>query len=152
MSAPYIAVEGTAYAIEALSDRARLLSGDLIRTVQEYRSLLSNYRQSLTLTNTYTGGLKQELEKAELPVMIHPDSTKPSIKIGDVSYEAGDLPESVKNYVSELVRANTQKTGLEFRLRQLDAARGAYVKAIQEEIAATNPSPMDPQPEISLND
>jgi hypothetical protein len=109
MSAPYIALEGTAYAIEALSDRARLLSGDLIRTVQEYRTLLSNYRQSLTLTNTYTGGLKQEVEKAELPVMLHPDSTKPVIKIGDVSYEAGDLPESVKNYVSELVRANTQK-------------------------------------------
>lgn len=152
MTEPYITVEGTSYAIDSLSDRARLLSTDLIRTVQEYRALITNYRQSVTLTSTYSGGLKQEVEKAELPVAIdnpYTDEEKPTIKIGDVSYEATDLPDSVKAYVAELVRANNQKTQLEFRLRQLDAARGAYVKAIQEEIAETKPEPMDPQPEPS---
>ena len=70
MTEPYITVEGTSYAIDSLSDRARLLSTDLIRTVQEYRALITNYRQSVTLTSTYSGGLKQEVEKAELPVAI----------------------------------------------------------------------------------
>ena len=154
MTAPYITVEGTSYAVDALSDRARLLASDLLRTVQEYRALIANYRQSLTLTNTYSGGLKQEVEKAELPVAInnpYSEEDKPTIKIGDVSYEANDLPDSVKDYVAELVRANKQKTQLEFRLRQLDAARGAYVKAIQDEIAETKPAPMDPQPETGEN-
>jgi hypothetical protein len=141
---PHITVDGTAYAIDQLNDRLRQLAGDLLRTVQEYRSLLSNYRQSLTLTNAYSGGLKQEVEKADLPVLFSSvsDSEKPVIKI----YDASALPDSVKAYVAELVRANQQKTGLEFRLRQLDAARSAYVKAIQDEIGESNPSPMDPQP------
>ena len=152
MTAPYITCEGTAYAIDALSERARLLAKDLLRTVQEYRALIANYRQSLTLTNTYSGGLKEEVEKAELPVAInnpYSEEEKPTIKIGDVSYEANDLPDSVKAYVTELLRANNQKTQLEFRLRQLDAARVAYVKAIQDEIAETKPEPMDPQPELA---
>jgi hypothetical protein len=145
---PHITVDGTAYAIDQLNDRLRQLAGDLLRTVQEYRSLLSNYRQSLTLTNAYSGGLKQEVEKADLPVVsiYSGDSEKPVIKIDEVSYDASALPDSVKAYVAELVRANQQKTGLEFRLRQLDAARSAYVKAIQDEIGESNPSPMDPQP------
>jgi hypothetical protein len=145
---PHITVDGTAYAIDQLNDRLRQLAGDLLRTVQEYRSLLSNYRQSLTLTNAYSGGLKQEVEKADLPVLFSSvsDSEKPVIKIDEVSYDASALPDSVKAYVAELVRANQQKTGLEFRLRQLDAARSAYVKAIQDEIGESNPSPMDPQP------
>ena len=154
MTEPSISVAGTAYAIDSLSDRARQLSSDLLRTVQEYRGLIANYRQSLTLTNTYSGGLKQEVEKAELPVAIdnpYSDEEKPIIKIGDISYEASDLPDSVKAYVAELVRANQQKSALEFRLRQLDAARIAYVKAIQDEIAETKPVPMDPQPEAGGN-
>ena len=48
--------------LDSLSDRARLLASDLLRTVQEYRALMANYRQSVTLTNTYSGGLKQEAE------------------------------------------------------------------------------------------
>ena len=154
MTAPFLTVEGTSYALDSLSDRARLLASDLLRTVQEYRALMANYRQSVTLTNTYSGGLKQEVEKAELPVAInnpYDDEEKPTLKIGDVSYEASDLPDSVKAYVAELVRANNQKTQLEFRLRQLDAARGAYVKAITDEIAETKPEPMDPQPEAGDN-
>lgn len=154
MTVPHITVDGTAYAIDQLNDRLRLLAGDLLRTVQEYRSLLANYRQSLTLTNAYSGGLKQEVEKAELPVVFSAssDSEKPVIKIDEVSYDASELPDSVKAYVAELVRANQQKTGLEFRLRQLDAARSAYVKAIQDEISESNPAPMDPQPEAAAVD
>lgn len=151
MTAPYLTVEGTSYLIDQLNDRSRLLASDLVRTVQEYRALIASYRQSLTLTNAYSGGLKDEVEKAELPVAIdnpYADEAKPTITIGDVSYEANDLPDSVKAYVTELLRANKQKTSLEFRLRQLDAARSAYVKAIQDEIAESKPEPMDPQPEL----
>jgi len=153
MTSPYITVDGTAYAVESLSDRARTLSSDLLRTIQEYRAMFNSYREQLTLTGAYTGGLKEAVQKAELPIVISPDSNsdKPIIKIDEVSYEAHDLPDSVKASVSALVRANTQKTGLEFRLRQLDAARGAYVKAIQDEIAATHPAPMNPQPDTSSN-
>lgn len=147
---PHITVDGSAYAIDKLNDRLRLLASDLLRTVQEYRSLLVNYRQSLTLTNAYSGGLKQEVEKADLPVVFSwsNDSEKPVIKIDEVSYDASELPDSVKAYVADLVRANQQKTGLEFRLRQLDAARSAYVKAIQDEVGESNPAPMDPQPAV----
>jgi hypothetical protein len=146
---PHITVDGTAYAIESLNDRLRLLASDLLRTVQEYQGLLASYRQSLTLTNAYSGGLKQEVEKADLPVVFSAssDSEKPLITIDEVSYDASELPDAVKAYVAELVRANQQKTTLEFRLRQLDAARSAYVKAMQDEIAESSPAPMDPQPE-----
>ena len=39
----------------------------IFSTVQDMR-FDPNYRQSVTLTSTYSGGLKQEVEKAELPV------------------------------------------------------------------------------------
>ena len=151
MTSPHITVGGTAYAIDQLNDRLRLLTGDLVRTAQEYSSLTASYRQSLTLTNAYSGGLKDEVEKADLPVVFSQsgDSETPLIKIDDISYDASDLPESVKAYVAELMRANQQKTGLEFRLRQLDAARNAYVKAIQDEIAESKPTPMTPPPDLS---
>ena len=150
MTTPHITVDGTAYAIDDLNDRLRLLAGDLLRTVQEYRGLIANYRQALTLTGAYTGGLKKEVESAELPVLFNTyESEKPVIKIDEVSYDASELPDSVKAYVAEIVRANQQKTALEFRLRQLDAARSAYIKAIQDEIAESKPSAMDPQPEVA---
>jgi len=145
-TAPYITVAGTAYALDQLNDRLRMLSSDLLRTVQEYQSVLANYRQSITLTSAYTGGLKNEVEKLDLPIAFAPQSDKPEIKIGDVRYDASDLPESVKAYVAELFRVNEQKTGIEFRLRQLDAARNAYVDAIRKEIEDTKPEPMNPQP------
>jgi len=153
MTAPYITVAGTSYALESLSDRARMLSSDLLRTIQEYRAMLTSYRETLALTGAYTGGLKDAVQKADLPIALNTDNNPetPIIKIGDVSYEAGDLPDSVKASVSALVRANTQKTGLEFRLRQLDASRVAFVKAIQDEITATHPAPMNPQPVPSDN-
>jgi len=146
---PHITVDDTSYAIESLSDRAKLLVSDLYRTVQEYQGLFASYRQSVTLTDTYSGGLKAEVEKAELPVLFQYDSEsdKPSITIEDKQYDASELPDSVKAYVAELLRANQQKTQIEFRLRQLDAARNSYIGALKSEIETSDVAPMDPQPE-----
>jgi hypothetical protein len=116
--------------------------------VQEYQAIMASYRQSLTLTNTYSGGLKDQIEKAELPQVFPYDDEKPTIKVNDLTYDASEMPDEVKAYVAELVRANSQKTTLEFRLRQLDAARTAFIKAIQDEIAESQAAPMDPQPEL----
>jgi hypothetical protein len=145
---PYITISGTSYDLESLNDRCKLLAGDLVRTVQEYQAIMASYRQSLTLTNTYSGGLKDQIEKAELPQVFPYDDEKPTIKVNDLTYDASEMPDEVKAYVAELVRANSQKTTLEFRLRQLDAARTAFIKAIQDEIAESQAAPMDPQPEL----
>ena len=51
--------------------------------------------------------------------------------------------------MAELVRANQQKTQIEFRLRQLDAARNAYIGALKTEIESSEVAPMDPQPEAA---
>ena len=150
---PHITVDGTAYAIDSLGDRAKLLIADLFRTVKEYQGLFASYRQSVTLTATYSGGLKTEVEKAELPVLwpyeSESEKDKPTITIEDKRYDASDLPNEVKAYVAELVRANQQKTQIEFRLRQLDAARNAYIGALKTEIESSEVAPMDPQPEPS---
>ena len=121
---------------------------DLYRTVQEYQGLFASYRQSVTLTDTYSGGLKEEVEKAELPVLFQYDSEsdKPSITIEDTQYDASELPDSVKAYVAELLRKSAKDT-IEFRLRQLDAARNSYIGALKSEIETSEVAPMDPQPE-----
>ena len=151
MSAPFVTVAGTSYEVSVLNDRCKLLISDLIRTAQEYQALFGNYRQSLTLTSVYSDGLKNQVEKSELPQVFEyaVDTETPIIKIDDKSYDASNLPDEVKAYVSQLVTANKQKTSVEFRLRQLDAARSALNKAIQDEIENSQPSPMDPQPEIA---
>ena len=91
---PHITVDGTAYAIDSLSDRAKLLIADLFRTVKEYQGLFASYRQSVTLTATYSGGLKTEVEKAELPVLwpyeSESEKDKPTITIEDKRYDASD--------------------------------------------------------------
>lgn len=150
MTVPYITVSEVSYEIDSLNDRCKLLASDLVRTVQEYNAIMKNYRQSLTLTNTYTGGLKSEVEKAELPIVFPYaiDEETPVIKIGETSYDASEMPNEVKAYVSELFQVNKQRTSLEFRLRQLDAARVSYIKAIQDEVVESKPTPMDPQPDI----
>lgn len=146
-TSPHITASGISYLIENLNDRTKMLVGDLIRTVQEYRELMKGYGQSVTLNAAYSSGLKDEIEKAELPVLYHPVSgDKPQIKIDDVNYDASEIPDSVKATVSGLLRANEQKTGLEYRLRQLDAARNFYISEIQKEIDESKPEAMDPQP------
>lgn len=154
MTAPFVTVSGTSYELSELSDRCKMLISDLVRTAKEYQALFANYRQSLTLTSVYSDGLKNEVEKADLPLVFDyaVDSDTPLIKINDKSYDASDLPNEVKAYVSELLKANVQKTSVEYRLRQLDAARSAFNKAINDEILSTQPTPMDPQPEISAEE
>jgi hypothetical protein len=151
MSSAYITVSGTSYEISALTDRCKMLTSDLVRTVKEYQALLANYRQSLTLTSAYSGGLKSEVEKADLPQVFSyaVSSDAPVIRIDDKSYDATVLPDEVKAYVTELLRANKQKSSIEFRLRQLDAARTSYTNSLETEIKESQPSPMDPQPEIT---
>ena len=112
---------------------------DLTKTVMEYKELLRSYNQSLTLTNTYASGLKTEVEKVGLEETS--EENVPSITIADKKYDGSDLPDSVKAYVSELVRANNNKNVLEFRLRQLDAARITYINSLKAEIEESGISP-----------
>ena len=151
MSNPFVTVSGVSYEVSKLSEKAQMFLQDLVRTVQEYNGVFGTYRQSLTLTNTYSGGLKTEIEKANLPTMYTapgPDSNVPSIKIDETIYDASNLPEEVEVYVSELMKAGNQKANLEFRLRQLDAARITLLNVLQNEIEESKPEPMDPQPSL----
>ena len=107
----------------------------------EYKEILRNYNQSLTLTNTYASGLKTEVEKVGLPESSSEASS--SITIADKTYDGSDLPESVSAYVAELLRANQNKTNLEFRLRQLDASRITFINLLKAEIDESGISPME---------
>ena len=106
----------------------------------EYKELLRSYNQSLTLTNTYASGLKTEVEKVGLQESSNEDS--PSITIADKTYDGSDLPDTVKAYVSELVRANQNKTNLEYRLRQLDASRITFINSLKAEVEESGISPL----------
>ena len=99
------------YLISDLDEKSKVFLNDLTRTVMEYKELLRNYNQSLTLTNTYASGLKTEVEKIDLPEPSNEDS--PSITIADKKYDGSNLPDTVKAYVSELLRANKNKTNIE---------------------------------------
>jgi len=138
---PSVTIDDKKYLCSELSDRANLILSDLTRTVLEYKELMRSYNQSLTLTNTYASGLKNEVEKVELPEAT--DDTTASIKIEDKSYDGTDLPDSVKAYVSELVRANQTKTSFEFRLRQLDAARLTYISSLKNIIEESDIEPVE---------
>ena len=107
----------------------------------EYKELLRSYNQSLTLTNTYASGLKDEVEKVGLPESSKENS--PTITIAEKTYDGSDLPDSVKEYVSELVRANQNKTSLEYRLRQLDAARITFINSFQSEVEESGVNPIE---------
>jgi len=99
----------------------------------EYNELFRSYNQTLTLTNTYASGLKGEVEKANLPEKT--EDSESSITIEDKSYDGSDLPDTVKAYINELVRANNNKSALEFRLRQLDAAKTTYISSLKDDIS-----------------
>ena len=109
----------------------------------EYNEILRSYNQSLTLTNTYASGLKTEVEKTGLPESSDDDS--PSITIADKKYDGSDLPDSVKAYVSELLRANQNKTNIEYRLRQLDAARITFINTLQSSVEESGVLPTEEQ-------
>ena len=129
---PSVTINDKKYLVEDLNDKSKLFLSDLTRTVMEYKELLRSYNQSLTLTNTYASGLKTEVEKIGLPESTNEDS--PSITIAEKTYDGSDLPDTVKAYVSELVRANQNKTNLEYRLRQLDASRITFINSLKAEV------------------
>ena len=138
---PSVTINDKKYLVEELNDKSKLFLNDLTRTVMEYKELLRSYNQSLTLTNTYASGLKTEVEKVGLPESSNEDS--PSITIADKTYDGSDLPDTVKAYVSELVRANQNKTNLEYRLRQLDASRITFINSLKAEVEESGISPAD---------
>ena len=137
---PSVTINEKKYLVEDLNDKSKLFLSDLTRTVMEYKELLRSYNQSLTLTNTYASGLKTEVEKVGLPESSNEDS--PSITIADKSYDGSDLPDTVKAYVSELVRANQNKTNLEYRLRQLDASRITFINSLKAEVEESGITPV----------
>ena len=137
---PSVTINDKKYLVEDLNDKSKLFLNDLTRTVMEYKELLRSYNQSLTLTNTYASGLKTEVEKVGLPESSNEES--PSITIADKTYNGSDLPDTVKAYVSELVRANQNKTNLEYRLRQLDASRITFINSLKAEVEESGISPV----------
>ena len=137
---PSVTIDDKKYLVEDLNDKSKLFLSDLTRSVMEYKELLRSYNQSLTLTNTYASGLKTEVEKVGLPESTNEDS--PSITIADKTYDGSDLPDTVKAYVSELVRANQNKTNLEYRLRQLDASRITFINSLKAEVEESGISPV----------
>ena len=138
---PSVTINEKKYLVEDLNDKSKLFLSDLTRTVMEYKELLRSYNQSLTLTNTYASGLKTEVEKVGLPESSNEDS--PSITIADKTYDGSDLPDTVKAFVSELLRANQNKTNLEFRLRQLDASRITFINSLKSEVEESGISPAE---------
>ena len=136
---PSVTINDEKFLIENLNDKSKMFLNDLTKTVMEYKELLRSYNQSLTLTNTYASGLKTEVEKVGLEETT--EEGVPSITIADKTYDGSDLPDSVKAYVSELVRANNNKNVLEYRLRQLDAARITFINSLKEEVEASGISP-----------
>ena len=149
--APVLTIDGTAYAFETLSERSRLLSLDFVRSDQEWTELQHRYRQFVAMEATVVNHLKEEVEKSDMePVWTsgNPnDSDQPLLTIDDKSYDATKIPDNVRLYVEDLVRNNQERSQLEFRLRQLDAARTAYLAAIRDELQASGAQPLDPQPE-----
>ena len=136
---PSVTIDDKKFLVENLNDKSKMFLNDLAKTIMEYKELLRSYNQSLTLTNTYASGLKTEVEKVGLEEISDQDT--PSITIADKTYDGSDLPDTVKAYVSELVRANNNKTALEFRLRQLDAARLTFISALKTEVEESGISP-----------
>ena len=139
--APSVTINDKKYLVSDLNDISKSLLNDLTRTVMEYKELLRSYNQSLTLTNTYASGLKTEVEKVGLKESS--DEESPSIKIADKSYDGSDLPDTVKAYVSELLRANQNKTNIEYRLRQLDAARITFINTLKSAVEDSGVSPTE---------
>ena len=139
--APSVTINDKKYLISDLDEKSKNLLNDLTRTVMEYKELLRSYNQSLTLTNTYASGLKTEVEKTGLQESSNEGA--PSITIADKTYDGSDLPDTVKAYVSELLRANQNKTNIEYRLRQLDAARITFINSLKDAVEASDVSPTE---------
>ncbi len=144
---PQLTMDGRSYLFEALSERARMLSLDYVRTDQEWAELLHRYRQFVAMETTVVNHLKDEVQKADLqPVEINGEpaaSERPLLTIDSTSYDATTIPDTVRLYVEDLVRNSQERQQLEFRLRQLDAARTTYLSEIRAELETSGAQPID---------
>ena len=147
---PVLTLDGVAYAFESLSERARLLTLDVIRTEQEWQSLNHRYRQVLAMDTTIVNTMKVEVEQAGLePLESNGEASSsetPLLTIDALSYDASAIPERVRVLLDDLVRNNQDRNQLEFRLRQLDASRLGYLSGIREELSSSGVTPLNPQP------
>ena len=147
---PVLTLDGVAYAFESLSERARLLTLDVIRTEQEWQSLNHRHRQVLAMDTTIVNTMKEEVEQAGLePLQSNGEadgSEKPLLTIDALSYDASSIPERVRVLLDDLVRNNQDRSQLEFRLRQLDASRLGYLSGIREELSSSGATPLNSKP------
>lgn len=147
---PVLNIDGVGYAFDNLSERARLLSIDFINTDQEWQQLQHRLRQLLAMETAMVNSLKEEVEQSGMePVWTSGeprDSDKPLLTIDSKSYDAASIPDAVRLHVEDLLRNNQDRSRLEFRLRQLDAARLGYLTVIREDLNTSGAPPLDPQP------
>jgi hypothetical protein len=144
---PVLSLDGQNYAFDDLSDRLRMLSIDYIRTDQEWQQLQRQLRQFLATESTLVNLLKLEVEQSEMePIWTSGEpgeSEKPLLTIDSKSYDATNIPDAVRMHVEDLVGNNQQRGELEFRMRQLDAARLGYLTIIREELNNSEIAPLD---------
>ena len=138
---PTLLIDDKAYAYGALSDRAKVLSNDFVRTHQEWAELQHRYRQFLAMETTVVNQLKDEVDRAGLrphePVTSGDLVQQALLTIDATAYAIEQIPDQARLYVNDLLRAHQERGQLEFRLRQLDAARAAYQGALRDELAAS---------------
>jgi hypothetical protein len=138
---PTLLIDDKAYAYGALSDRAKVLSNDFVRTHQEWTDLQHRYRQFLAMETTVVNQLKDEVDRAGLrphePVTSGDLVQQALLTIDATAYAIEQIPDQARLYVNDLLRTHQERGQLEFRLRQLDAARAAYQGALRDELAAS---------------
>ena len=132
----YLTIDKKNYAISDLSDVAKNFAQDLFRTVAEYNELYRSYNNNATLINSHAANLKEEVLRVKLPIAEEESSS--NIVIENIRYEGTNLPDSVKVFVRDLLRSNADKVNIEFRLRQLDAARLLFTSVLEKEITTSN--------------
>ena len=67
------------------------------------------------------------------------------LPIDSQAYDATTLPGRVQMHVAALIRNNQSRSQLEYRLRQLDAARLGYLSRIRDELSSSGAERLDPQ-------
>jgi hypothetical protein len=144
-----LTVDGKAYLIEGLSERARLLSLDCVRTEQEWLALQHRYRQFVAMEATVVKHLKEEVEKSGLEQVWSTSESSDGdlqlLTIDDKSYDANMISDAVRCYVEDLMHNSQERSQLEFRLRQLDAASSAFHAMVREELEKSGAEPLDSQ-------
>tara|TARA_B100001093_G_scaffold335952_1_gene320798 strand:- start:1769 stop:2209 length:441 start_codon:yes stop_codon:yes gene_type:complete len=133
----YLTINKKNYALSDLSELAKKFAQDLFRTVAEYNELYKSYKNNSTLINSHAANLKEEVLKVKLPIAEQESNT--NIVIENIRYEGTNLPESVQEFVKDLLKANADKVNIEFRLRQLDAARLLFTSVLEKEITTSTP-------------